>query len=71
MRTPQRTARPPQEAIRIPLWFAALLLFVAVWLGTHILRNVTDTLTAMTACPQDVSVPPAWPTRWVRDAAIP
>ena len=61
----------PQDRMRVPLWIAALLLFVAIWMSMHILQNVTNALTALTAGHHGTSMPTAWPTRWVRDAATP
>ena len=71
MRTRPRTTRPPQEAGHIPLWIVAILLFVAVWLGAHILHNITDALTGMIAGPPVASGTPAWPARNLGDAATP
>lgn len=64
-------APPPRQAARIPLWIAALLLFVAVWLAARILHNVTEALTGMTAGAPVASTTPIWPARKQGDAATP
>lgn len=64
-----RTTRPPRHAGRIPLWIAALLLFVAVWLGARILHNVTEALTRIASGPPAASGGLTSPGRTMADPA--
>lgn len=58
----QRAAQSPQVSGRALRWIAVLL-FMTVWLGVHILQNVSAALMTITTGPQHASVPPAWPVR--------
>ncbi len=48
-RAPDVTPPAPTEPdVRAPLWLRLLVLFVVLWLGIRIVRNVTDSLVAIT-----------------------
>ncbi len=42
---------PPANDLQPPLWLKVLVLFVVLWLGVKIIRNVTDSLIGMTGRP--------------------
>ena len=56
----------PFTDINPPTWLAALLLFVAVWVGVQIVTNITHTLTEISQSLLNLGPhkpPPSVPTR--------